>query len=217
MRGGGAGGAGGAGGHLPADGGAAQPRGTRAQSVGMRLRALTARGVSAEWWHPEPPGLPPPPPGPDWDPRPGGERTPELRAGGRGGLETGRLDRHLRAALSQLRAGAPGGAGGHPLTFPGLSWTAAFPPALCLLGRPALPSCVPPGAGGGGGIRVGTPQGRRPGEPHRAPMAASAAALRTASPAHAAGTRGVHRHCAHCSAHGCAHGTHAGAEDAGCA
>lgn len=62
MRGGGAGGAGGAGGHLPADGGAAQPRGTRAQSVGMRLRALTARGVSAEWWHLEPPGLPPPPP-----------------------------------------------------------------------------------------------------------------------------------------------------------
>ena len=39
--------------------------------------------------------------------------------------------------------------GCHPRPHrPGLSWTAAFPPALCLLGRPALPSCVPPGAGG---------------------------------------------------------------------
>lgn len=151
MRGGGAGGAGGAGGHLPADGGAAQPRGTRAQSVGMRLRALTARGVSAEWWHLEPPGLPPPPPGPGWDPRPGGERTPELRAGGRGGLETGRLDRHLRAALSQLRAGAPGGREGTPSPSPVYLGRRRFLRLfVCSAAPPCLPACRRARGGAGG-------------------------------------------------------------------
>lgn len=128
-------------------------RGRRAWECGSELSRHAASARSGGT--PERPG----PPGPGWGLRPGGERTPELRAGARGGLETGRRDRHLRAPLSQLRAGAPGGgsggAGGHPLTFPGLSWTAAFPPALCLLGRPALPSCVPPGAGGAGGYASG--------------------------------------------------------------
>lgn len=49
-----------------------------------------------------------------------------------------------QAGLEAVGAG-PGGAGGHPLTFPGLSWTAAFPPALCLRGRAArAPPCLPP-------------------------------------------------------------------------
>lgn len=39
--------------------------------------------------------------------------------------------RSAREAGLEAVGARPGGAGGHPLTFPGLSWTAAFPPALC--------------------------------------------------------------------------------------
>lgn len=208
MRGGGAPSCGRRGSAAPWDAGAERGNAAPSSHGTRRQRGVVAPRASR---------APPPPPRPGLGPPTRRGTNPGIAGGGAGRAGNGAPGPAPPGRSLPAPRGSSGGAGGHPLTFPGLSWTAAFPPALCLLGRPALPSCVPPGAGGGGGIRVGTPQGRRPGEPHRAPMAASAAALRTASPAHAAGTRGVHRHCAHCSAHGCAHGTHAGAEDAGCA
>lgn len=67
-----------------------------------------------------------------------------------------------QAGLEAVGAG-PGGAGGHPLTFPGLSWTAAFPPALCLRGRAArAPPCLPPCRRARcGGMRTGMHVGLR--------------------------------------------------------
>lgn len=101
------------------------------------------------------PNLPAPPASPRPGPGPPTRRgtNPGVAGGGAGRAGNGASgpappDPSSPAPLGSSGGRGSGGAGGHPLTFPGLSWTAAFPPALCLLGRPALPSCVPPGAGG---------------------------------------------------------------------
>ena len=141
---------------------------------------------------PAPPASPRPGPGP-----PTRRRTnPGVVGGGAGRAGNGAPGPAPPDPSSPAPLGSSGGAGGRR--------SGRAPPHLprfildggvssgSLFARPPRPAFLR-AAGRGGAMRAGTPRGRRPGEPHRAPMAASAAALRTATPAHAAGAHGARR------------------------
>lgn len=141
MRGGGAPSCGRRGSAAPWDAGAERGNAAPSSHGTRRQRGVVAPRASR---------APPPPPRPGLGPPTRRGTNPGIAGGGAGRAGNGAPGPAPPGRSLPAPRGSSGGAGGHPLTFPGLSWTAAFPPALCLLGRPALPSCVPPGAGGGG-------------------------------------------------------------------
>lgn len=120
-----------------------------------KLRAAQAGDGSSHGTQPCHPSLPPARPAPPAPSRSHGDKLEPGSLQVLGGCPPANGAPGPGASSPSQGAGAQhgravgAGVGGHPLTFPGLSWTAMFPPALCLQGcgrpRPPRLSCVPPG------------------------------------------------------------------------